>query len=264
MGRRQLRAADGYAFGIYEALPADEPKGAVVVIQEIFGVNAHIREVADGFAAAGYAALAPALFDRVERDVELGYDGDGMGRGRALAFDGLKQEQALADLQATVEEASKYGPVGVVGYCFGGLMAYLCACRLEGVACVAAYYGGGIAGALQGPAAGSRERAAMSDDHALRRTRRAHPVDGCGTHQRSVAGRAGTRLRRRPRLQLRPSRQLPRRFGGVGAPAHADVAGGALVLTKQHDADTFCGSEALVARCRGGPIAVREMARFPC
>ena len=146
MGQRQLRAADGYAFGIYEALPADEPKGAVVVIQEIFGVNAHIREVADGFAAAGYAALAPALFDRVERDVELGYDGDGMGRGRALAFDGLKQEQTLADLQATVEEASKYGAVGVVGYCFGGLMAYLCACRLEGVACVAAYYGGGIAG----------------------------------------------------------------------------------------------------------------------
>ena len=146
MGQRQLRAADGYAFGIYEALPSGEPKGAVVVVQEIFGVNSHIREVADGFAKEGYAALAPALFDRVERDVELGYDGDGMTQGLALAFDGLQQQDALSDLQASVEEASKYGAVAVVGYCFGGLMTYLSACRLEGIACASAYYGGGIAG----------------------------------------------------------------------------------------------------------------------
>ena len=145
--RRQLRAADGYAFDVYEALPTAAPRGAVVVVQEIFGVNAHIREVADGFAADGYAALAPALFDRVERGVELGYDAAGMGRGRALAFDGLQQEHALADLQATVEEAGKYGAVGLVGYCFGGLMAYLAACRVDGLACAVAYYGGGIAGA---------------------------------------------------------------------------------------------------------------------
>ena len=71
MAQRQLRAADGYAFGIYEAIPDGQPRGGVVVIQEIFGVNAHIREVADGYAALGYAALAPALFDRVERGVEL-------------------------------------------------------------------------------------------------------------------------------------------------------------------------------------------------
>ena len=148
MAQRQLRAADGYAFGIYEALPAGEPRGAVVVVQEIFGVNAHIREVADGFAAAGYAALAPALFDRVERGVELGYDAAGMARGRALAFDGLQREHALADLQATVEEAGKYGAVGLVGYCFGGLMAYLAACGVTGLACASAYYGGGIAGVV--------------------------------------------------------------------------------------------------------------------
>ena len=146
MGQRQLRAADGYAFGIYEALPAGEPKGGVVVIQEIFGVNAHIRQVADGFASAGYAALAPALFDRAERDVELGYEGGDMQRGMKLAFEGLKQEETLRDLQATIEEARKYGAVGVVGYCYGGLMTYLCACRLHGVACASAYYGGGIAG----------------------------------------------------------------------------------------------------------------------
>ena len=145
---RQLRAADGFAFDVYEAAPAD-PKGAVVVIQEIFGVNAHIREVADGYAADGYAALAPALFDRVERGVELGYDAEGMGRGRDLAFSGLAQEDALRDLQATVEEAGKYGPVGVVGYCYGGLMTWLAACELDGIACASAYYGGGIAGTLE-------------------------------------------------------------------------------------------------------------------
>lgn len=145
---RQLRAADGFAFGVYEAAPAD-PKGAVVVIQEIFGVNAHIREVADGYAADGYAALAPALFDRVQRGVELGYDADGMGRGRDLAFNGLAQDDALRDLQATVEEASKFGPVGVVGYCYGGLMTWLAACELDGIACASAYYGGGIAGTLE-------------------------------------------------------------------------------------------------------------------
>ena len=145
MAQRQLRAADGYAFGTYEALPDDEPKAGVVVIQEIFGVNAHIREVADSYAALGYAALAPALFDRAERDVELGYDASGMARGRSLAFNGLAVEDTLRDLQATVEEAAKYGAVAVVGYCYGGLMAYLAACRLEGIACVSAYYGGGIA-----------------------------------------------------------------------------------------------------------------------
>ena len=145
MAIRQLRAADGYAFGIYEALPDGQPKAGVVVVQEIFGVNAHIREVADGYAALGYAALAPALFDRVERDVELGYDAEGMERGRSIAFNGLAREDALRDLQATIEEASKYGSVGVVGYCYGGLMTYLAACQLDGIACASAYYGGGIA-----------------------------------------------------------------------------------------------------------------------
>ena len=148
MAYKQLRAADGYAFGVYEALPTGEAKGGIVVIQEIFGVNAHIREVAGGFAKDGYAVLAPAVFDRVERNVELGYDGEGMSRGRTLAFDGLRQEDTLADLQATVEEAGKYGEVGVVGYCYGGLLTFLAACRLDGIACASAYYGGGIAGVV--------------------------------------------------------------------------------------------------------------------
>ena len=150
MAQRQLRAADGFAFGVYEALPAGEPRGAVVLVQEIFGVNAHIREVADGFAAEGYAALAPALFDRAERDVELGYDDDGVRRGRALAFDERDLDATLRDLQASVEEAGKYGRVGMVGYCYGGLLTWLSACELDGLACASAYYGGGIAGTLEG------------------------------------------------------------------------------------------------------------------
>lgn len=148
MAQRQLRAADGFAFGVYEALPAGEVRGATVVVQEIFGVNAHIRQVADGFAAEGYAALAPAVFDRVERDVELGYDDDGVRRGRALAFDKQDVDATLRDLQAAVEEAGKYGKVGMVGYCYGGLLTWLSACALDGLACASAYYGGGIAGTL--------------------------------------------------------------------------------------------------------------------
>ena len=148
MAQRQLRAADGFAFGVYEALPAEEVRGAIVVVQEIFGVNAHIRQVADSFAAEGYAALAPAVFDRVERDVELGYDDDGVRRGRALAFDKQDVDATLRDLQAAVEEAGKYGKVGMVGYCYGGLLTWLSACALDGLACASAYYGGGIAGSL--------------------------------------------------------------------------------------------------------------------
>tara|TARA_B100000949_G_scaffold98257_1_gene87712 strand:+ start:855 stop:1526 length:672 start_codon:yes stop_codon:yes gene_type:complete len=147
--QRQLRAVDGFTFGAYEALPEGTPRGGVVVIQEIFGVNGHIREVTDGFAQAGYAAIAPQIFDRAERDVELGYEEADMGRGVALAFQGTERDNTLKDLQATVEEAGKYGKVGVVGYCYGGLLTWLSACGLSGVACASAYYGGGIAGELQ-------------------------------------------------------------------------------------------------------------------
>ena len=146
--KRQLRAADGYTLGAYEALPDGEPNGGVVVIQEIFGVNAHIRAVCDGYANDGYAVIAPQIFDRAERDVELGYEEADMGRGVQLAFQDIKREDTLQDLQAAIDEVGKYGKVGVVGYCFGGLLTWLSACELHGVACVSAYYGGGIAGEL--------------------------------------------------------------------------------------------------------------------
>jgi len=146
---RQLRAIDGFAFGLYEAMPKQRPRGGIVVIQEIFGVNAHIRNVCDGYAAAGYAAIAPQIFDRAERDVELGYEQQDMGRGIELARGKLKMEQTLQDLQAAVEDARRFGKVGVVGYCFGGLLAWLAACDLTGVDAAVAYYGGGVASQLE-------------------------------------------------------------------------------------------------------------------
>lgn len=141
----QVRAVDGFALGAYRAEPEGKPRGAVVVIQEIFGVNEHIRAVADGYAREGYTAIAPQIFDRVERDVELGYDEAGMQRGIELAFQKLDHELTLKDLQAAVEAVSPQGRVGVVGYCFGGLLAWRAACELTGVAAAVSYYGGGVA-----------------------------------------------------------------------------------------------------------------------
>ena len=152
MGQMQtLTSADGHTFEAYEAAPPSgdaQRSGSLVVIQEIFGVNAHIREVADGFAAAGYRVLAPALFDRVERGISLGYSGADMMQGVELARGKLKREDALKDLQATIETAGSQGPVGIVGYCFGGLMSWLAACQLSGLSCAVSYYGGGVAGEL--------------------------------------------------------------------------------------------------------------------
>ena len=101
-----LTAAQGFSLGAYVAQPQGTPKGAVVVVQEIFGVNQHIRQVADGYAAQGYYAVAPKLFDRIEADIELGYDAQDMGRGIELAFQQLDHALALADLQATITASS--------------------------------------------------------------------------------------------------------------------------------------------------------------
>ena len=147
MGQQiQIRSQDGFGLGAYEASPSGTPKGAVVVIQEIFGVNGHIRQVTDGYAEAGYYAIAPQIFDRVERDVELGYEEADMGRGIELAFQKLDRDLVLQDIQAAIEAASVHGKVGVVGYCFGGLLTWLSACDLSGVSAASSYYGGGVAG----------------------------------------------------------------------------------------------------------------------
>jgi carboxymethylenebutenolidase len=142
----QVTAKDGFTLGAYQARPQGDVIGAVVVIQEIFGVNGHIREVVDGYAEAGYYAIAPQIFDRIERDIELGYDPEDMARGIELAFQKLDRALTLQDLQATIELAAEHGKVGMVGYCFGGLLTWLSACELDGISAASAYYGGSVAG----------------------------------------------------------------------------------------------------------------------
>jgi carboxymethylenebutenolidase len=146
----QLTSADGKRFSVYAAEPAGTPRGAVVVVQEIFGVNHHIRTVADGFARLGYLALAPALFDRIRTGVELGYDAAGIAEGRPLVTQ-LGWGAPVADLRATVAAAAAAGRVGVVGYCWGGSLAFLSAVGVDGVACAVGYYGGQIAQRLDPP-----------------------------------------------------------------------------------------------------------------
>lgn len=137
----ELTSADGHVFDAYEMVP-ENAHAAIVVVQEIFGVNSHIRGVADSYAAEGYHVVAPAMFDRVERNVELDYDADGVSAGKTLRG-GLETKDALADIAASVEHVASSGPVGVVGYCFGGSMAWLAA-GLPSVGAAVGYYGGQI------------------------------------------------------------------------------------------------------------------------
>jgi len=135
----QLSAKDGFAVPAYVAEPAGTPKGGVVVVQEIFGVNAHIREVVDGFAREGYVSIAPSLFDRVKRGVELGYSPEDVQLGRGFALQ-VPQEKLLADIAACINVVKHAGPVAVVGYCWGGSLAHLAACELP-VRAAVDYYG---------------------------------------------------------------------------------------------------------------------------
>jgi carboxymethylenebutenolidase len=136
----ELAAADGHRLAAYVAEPKGKPRGGIVVIQEIFGVTRHIRAVADQYAAAGFLAVAPALFDRVERNVEVPYTDMTKGRGYVQA---LKEHEVMMDVQAAIDRARAAGKVGVVGYCWGGTVAYWAAARTNIDAAVA-YYGAGI------------------------------------------------------------------------------------------------------------------------
>jgi carboxymethylenebutenolidase len=123
-----LTAADGFQFSAYVSEPPHAPKGAVVVLQEIFGVNSHIRSVADRYAAAGYLAIAPATFDRVVK----------------AAVEALPAPGVLQDIQAAVDFASSAGKVGIVGYCWGGLLVWRAAEKVTGLSAAVSYYGGGM------------------------------------------------------------------------------------------------------------------------
>lgn len=140
--RIQLKASDGHELAAYVAEPEGPARGGIIVVQEIFGVNSHIQAVAAGFAAKGYKAIAPALFDRVERDVELGYDPDSVASGRELKGR-MDWDGPLLDIRAATDALAGL-KTGVVGYCWGGSLAWLAATRLDGIAAAACYYGGQI------------------------------------------------------------------------------------------------------------------------
>lgn len=137
-----LMARDGHEFQAYLAAPKGTPRGAVVVVQEVFGVNRHIRAVADTWAARGYTAIAPALFDRIRRGIELGYSAGEVKEGVGYKLQ-VKKEHYLADIGAAINAVRRSGKVGIVGYCWGGTVSYVAACELP-VAAAACYYGGGM------------------------------------------------------------------------------------------------------------------------
>lgn len=139
----RLTARDGHELDAYEVHP-DGASSSIVIVQEIFGVNAHIRSVVDLYASFGYRAIAPALFDRGERGVELDYDEAGKTRGIELVMP-IAFDAAMLDVAAAVEHVNETGPVAVIGYCFGGSVAWLAAADLPITAAVG-YYGGQIAG----------------------------------------------------------------------------------------------------------------------
>lgn len=149
----ELQAADGTRVPAYEARPAAAPRGAVVVIQEIFGVNSHIRSVADGYAAQGYLAVAPACFERVNPGVSLGYSEADMGEGFGYktAVEALPAPGVLQDIQAAIDHVAQAsgGKVGIVGYCWGGLLTWRAACLLTGMSAAVPYYGGGVTTATE-------------------------------------------------------------------------------------------------------------------
>lgn len=138
----KLTADDGHNFDAYVARPDGQPKAGLVIVQEIFGVNVHMRGVADDYAAQGYLAVAPALFDRVKPGIELGYDSDDVAEGRAIRGK-ISFDQTLSDTAAALELAAEAGKTAVVGYCWGGSVAWLAATRLTPAAAVC-YYGGNI------------------------------------------------------------------------------------------------------------------------
>lgn len=136
----RLKAADGHSFDAYRVRPAQKPRGGIVIVQEIFGVTPHIQAVARQYAEAGYLTVAPALFDRIERNANIAYSDPPAGRA---VVEKLKTEQTLLDLKAAIDSLAGAGKAGMVGYCWGGTLTFLAACHLP-ISAGVVYYGGGL------------------------------------------------------------------------------------------------------------------------
>ena len=139
----KLKASDGFQSGGYRADPAGTPKGAIVVIQEIFGVNHHIRAVCDRLAGAGYVAIAPSIFDRIEPNFQSGYSPDEIAVARKFVAN-PDWPAMLLDTQAAIDAVKSVGPVGIIGFCLGGSVAYVAATKLTGLSAAVGYYGGAV------------------------------------------------------------------------------------------------------------------------
>jgi len=144
MGKNiELTASDGHKFSAYVAEPAGKAKGALIVVMEIFGVNSHIRKVTDEYAAAGYLAIAPAFFDRAQRDLDVGYTPPEIDVARGL-MQKMNFNDAVKDAEAAKQHVASAGKTGIIGYCWGGALAFKAACNVDGLACAVSYYGGAI------------------------------------------------------------------------------------------------------------------------
>ena len=138
----ELKAEDNNIFSAYISQPLEKPIGGLVILQEIFGVNSHIREVTDLYASKGYLSIAPALFDRIENNIQLGYDKSGVSKGRELKE--LCDKNALTDIDAAISVVSSAGNVGIIGYCWGGSLSWRMACHSNNLSASVYYYGGDI------------------------------------------------------------------------------------------------------------------------
>ena len=139
----ELTASDGHKLGAWRAEPKGKPRGGLIVVQEIFGVNGHIKSIADGYAADGYLAIAPAFFDRVERGLDIGYAQADIERGRAF-IPKMQWDKVMLDAGAALGNVKSAGKTGIVGYCWGGTVSWMGASRLAGLSAAVTYYGGGI------------------------------------------------------------------------------------------------------------------------
>lgn len=141
-----LTSSDGHTFDAYETIPTGKTIGAVVLVQEIFGVNTHIQATADLYASLGFRVVAVPTMDRVQKNVNLGYTPEDMQAGSALkaAVEALPNHPVMLDLQAAIDHLKPFGKVGIFGFCYGGLLTWRSACQLSGLSAAVPYYGGGV------------------------------------------------------------------------------------------------------------------------
>ncbi len=138
----EVTAKDNHQFSAYISQPSGKPKAGIVIIQEIFGVNRHIKEVTNLYAGKGYLCVAPSLFDRIEKNVTLNYDEKGVSKGRD--FKEMCDNDALKDVEASISVVSSAGKVGVIGYCWGGSLSWRIGCKSSNLSASVCYYGGDI------------------------------------------------------------------------------------------------------------------------